>query len=193
MKKGILGGVIAVSLVVLAVLAIYLFAVRTSSSYRMQQLQTTVGFIEEHIETLEEQRGLLEESVTALREQSVVLKKRVRQIDAEIRSMRELLGNARSSSKVSLFSWRQFHFTTASGLMVIAFLLFIWVLHMALRRERPADEGGLVEEEVTGSPGDEPVPGSVLEEEFPATEGTESPPAEDSTPADPGEAEKIMN
>lgn len=186
MKKEYVAGLIAVLLVLSSTLALYIFVARTSSGQKATQFSDTVRFLGERVDSLERQRDLLAESASSLEEQATALKKRVRSIDAEIRNMREMLASAGGSDGSTAFSWRRLRITTASGLVIIAFLAFIWMLYGSSRRGDFDDEPSATEtaaEEESGA-GTDPVPGSVLEEEFSA-EGEASeelPPGEDEPP-----------
>ena len=170
MKKEYVAGLIAVLLVLSSTLALYIFVARTSSGQKATQFSDTVRFLGERVDSLERQRDLLAESASSLEEQATALKKRVRSIDAEIRNMREMLASAGGSDGSTAFSWRRLRITTASGLVIIAFLAFIWMLYGSSRRGDFDDGSSATEtaaEEESGA-GTDPVPGSVLEEEFSA-------------------------
>jgi len=192
MKKEYVAGLIAILLVLSSVLVLYIFVARTSSGQKVSRFTDTVRFLGERVDSLERQRDLLAESASSLEEQAAELKKRVRLIDAEILNMREMLASAGGSDGSTAFSWRRLQITTASGLVIIAFLAFIWMLYGSSRREDFDDthstEAAAVEAE--GDAGTDPVPGSVLEEEFTAREEVEppeeSPPGEDEP--DPSES-----
>jgi hypothetical protein len=177
MNRNALGGIVALSLIVTALMLGYIFVARTSSGYRMEHFSSTMAFFEERRDALERQRGLLQESAAALEEQSALLKKRVGQIDAEIENMSTRLKAERQDARTPFYSWRSFHFTTSSGLTVIAFLVFIWLLYLAVRK-RETDGAAI-------PPSESPGPGSVLEEEFPPA--VEEPPGEE-TPSEDSSA-----
>jgi len=185
MKRNILAGLIAILLVFSSVLVLYLFVARTTSGHTQQQFNETVRFLGERIDGLERQRDLLAEAAASLEQESAGLRKRVQQIDAEIQNMREILGSAKVSGGTALFSWERFHITPASGLIIVAFLAFIWMLYGASRREPAGDEPAPVM--AAAAEGDEnPEPGSVLEEEFPArAEVAEGEPEAEKTPEGP--------
>lgn len=189
MNRNALGGIVAFSLIITALMLGYIFLARTSSGYRMEHFTSTMSFFEDRIGALERQRSLLKESAAALEEQSALLKKRVGQIDVEIENMSTRLKEERQDAKTPFYSWKSFSFTTSSGLIVIAFLVFIWLLYSAVRK-REIDGA---EVPPSGSPG----PGSVLEEEFPpAAEQPpekEAPPEESGSPVsdDTGESEDV--
>ena len=192
MKKGYVAGLITVLLVLSSALVLYIFVARTSSGQKTTQFSETVRFLGERVDSLERQRDLLAESASSLEEQAAALKKRVRLIDAELRNMREILASAAGTDGGTAFNWRRLQITTGSGLVIIAFLAFIWMLYGSSRREDFDDthstEAAAVEAE--SDAGTDPVPGSVLEEEFTAREEVEppeeSPPGEDEP--DPSES-----
>jgi hypothetical protein len=206
MKKNVIGVVIFFSLLALAGLSMYIYAARTGSGYRMKEFHRTAGHLEDRISALEKQRDLLGETVTALEGQadailahSQELSRRIGQIDSELSNMKDLIGGAKKSVRTPIFSLRGFRVTAGSGIIIIAFLAFIWLLYTSLRSRSdegdPLSAGGGDDEDAR-----EPVPGSVLEEEFPPTpEGEEGPgcggtsdehqPGDDPTPAGEGGAE----
>lgn len=177
MKKEYVAGLIAVLLVLSSALVMYIFVARTSSGQKVSQFSDTVRFLGERVDNLEKQRDLLAESASTLEEQASELKKRVRLIDAEVRNMREMLASAAGTDGSAAFSWRRLQVTTASGLVIIAFLGFIWMLYGSSRREQADDPSApaavAAEDEDATAP--DPVPGSVLEEEFPAAAEAENP------------------
>jgi len=176
MNRNALGGIVAISLIITALMIGYIFLARTNTDYRMEQFTSTMSFIEDRIDALERQRGLLKESASALEEQSLLLKKRVGQIDAEIENMSTRLKAGIKEAKTPLYSWKSFRFTPSSGLTVIAFLVFIWLLYSAVRKR----EIGAAETRPSDSPG----PGSVREEEFPPA--VEQSPEEETSSQDSG-------
>jgi len=185
MKKEFVAGLIAVLLVISSALVLYIFVVRTSSGQKVTQFSETVRFLGERVDSLEKQRDLLSEAASSLEAESEGLKKRVRQIDAEIQNMREILTSAGTRPGTVAFSWRRFQVTTASGLVIVAFLAFIWMLYGTSKHDESGDEPPALEEtaEAGGEEENPPIPGSVLEEEFPAESGDEAreeaPPGED--------------
>jgi hypothetical protein len=185
MKKSIIAGFVAVLAVFSSVLVLYLFVARTTSGHRQHEFSETVRFLGERVDSLERQRDLLAEAAASLEQESVGLRKRVQQIDAEIQNMRQILGSAKVSSRTALFSWKRFHLTTASGLVIIAFLAFIWMLYAASKR-KDADAGPAEVADAAAAGDESPGPGSVLEEEFPAqAEESEEKLKTEETPEDP--------
>ena len=169
MKRSALGGIVAVSLILTALLLGYLYYARTSSGYRMQQHRYTMDFFDDRISSLERQRDLLRESTASLEEQTGVLNKRIQQIDVEIQNMRGRIDSEKKESGTSFYSWNRFRFTPSSGLIVIAFLVFIWLLYTTVRKKEPVEEEGLAEAAPAGSSVEsgELTSGSLREEEFP--------------------------
>jgi hypothetical protein len=166
MKRNIIAGLVAILLVFSSVLVLYLFVARTTSGHTQHRFNETVRFLGDRIDGLERQRDLLADAAGSLEQESAGLRKRVQQIDVEIQNMREILSSAKTSGRTPLFNWKRFHITPASGLIIVAFLAFIWMLYGASKRG-DADEGPAAVTDAAG--GDEsPGPGSVLEEEFPA-------------------------
>jgi outer membrane murein-binding lipoprotein Lpp len=191
MKKAVLGGIVSVLLIVTAVLAMYLLVAKSTSSFRLQEFDTTVAFMADRIDALEKQRDLLRSSAAAMEKEVGVLNKRVRQIDVEIQSMKDLVGSAKTSIKDPLFSWNGLRITAGSSVMMIAFLALIWLLYSAFIKSGTSGEDS--DDDLSPLPdadsevGAEPLPGSVLEEEYPLpseTAGAEIEPAEDESPVD---------
>jgi hypothetical protein len=200
MKRSVLGGIVSVLLIVTAVLVMYLFVARSTSSFRLQEYGTTVSFMADRIDALEKQRDLLKGSTAALEKEMGILNKRVRQIDIEIQSMKDLVGSAKSSIRHPLFRWDKMRITAGSSLLMIVFLGLIWLLYRVFIKDETSPEK---EDEgdsplpITGADADvdvdagvdaEPSTGSVLEEEYPLpseaagseTEATaEEPPVDD--------------
>lgn len=182
MKRSALGGIVAVSLILTALLLGYLYYARTSSGYRMEQHRYTMDFFDDRISSLERQRDLLRESAASLEEQAGVLNKRIQQIDVEIQNMRGRIDSEKKEAGKALYSWDRFRFTPSSGLIVIAFLVFIWLLYTTVQKKE-SDEG----EEVVGAAAarssveGDLSPGSLSEEEFPPEAESSDTPSE-STP-----------
>ena len=167
-KKSALGGILAVTLVLTVLLLGYLFLSRTSSGYRIQKHQYAMSFFEDRIGALEKQRDLLEESASSLEEEAALLRKRIGMLEVEVENMRARLRSEKEEAGTPFYSWGRFRFTTSSMLIVIAFLVFIWLLYSSSKN------GGAAKEPAAGVGGEEgePLPGgSVLEEEFPPSEG----------------------
>jgi outer membrane murein-binding lipoprotein Lpp len=193
MKKEAVAGLIALLLVLSSSLVLYLFVARTTSGQKVAELSDTVRFLGERVDKLEEQRDLLEASASTLETEAEGLRKRVRQIDAELQNMRELLSAAGKRAGAGSFSWRRLKITTGGGLVIIAFLAFIWMLYSASKDEENESDSALPQgAEESREPG-EPSPGSVLEEEFPPSGGEEpkeeAPPGEEPA-GDSGEEEE---
>ena len=90
-------------------------------------------------------------------------------MDVEIQNMRNRLDTEKKETGAPFYSWKRFRFTTSSGLIVIAFLVFIWLLYTTIRKDGSPEEEGIVEATPTlsGEEG-ELSPGSLREEEFPS-------------------------
>ena len=131
MKKTVLGGIVSVLLIMTAVLVMYLFVARTTSSFRLQEFDTTVAFMADRIDALEKQRDLLKSSAAVIEKETAVLNKRVRQIDVEILSMKDLVSSAKTSRKHPLFRWNKLRITAGGSVLMIAFLALIWILYNA--------------------------------------------------------------
>lgn len=198
MKKNILGASVFFSLLALAALSVYIYAARTGSGQRLRDFNRTAGFLEERVAALEKQRDLLSETAIALdgqastllsqseslRHQAEELSRRVRQIDGEITIMADLIGSAREAVRPRRFSIRGFRLNTGSGLVIIAFLAFIWLLYTSLRTRAAEEDAYLAGVDRIDGPDDAPVTGSVVEEEFPTVvPGDEEPPADEEEPA----------
>ena len=169
MKRGVLGAMVTVLLFLSAGLVIYVIAARTTSSYQLQQFDTTVGFLSDRVAALEKQRDLLDESATAMESHLTTMKKRIHQIDVEIGSMSELVGSAGKSVRTPSFNWRNIRLTTGSSILIIVCLVFIWMLYAVfVRKSAPREEGhDAVPPPPLPSEEREPADGSVLEEEYP--------------------------
>lgn len=172
MKKSVLGGIVSVLLIMTAVLIMYIFVTRTTSSFRLQEFDTTVAFMVDRIDALEKQRDLLKGSAAAIEKETAVLNKRVRQIDIEIQSMRDLVSSAKTAVKHPLFRWSNLRITAGSSVLMIAFLALIWVLYNAFIKsaappEKDDDEASPLPISDTDDTDTEPRTGSVLEEEYP--------------------------
>ncbi len=178
MNRSVLGGIIFFCVILSAALVFTIFAGRLSSDHRLRLYTDAMGTMSDRMESLEKQRSLLDESAAALEREAQALRKRANQIGVEIGSMRNILASADTEAKSPFFSLRGFRMTTASGLIVIAFLVFIWLLYTAVK----SPGGGLEEEVKEEEPA--PVPGSVREEEFPVapTAGETAPPAPEAEP-----------
>ncbi len=181
MKKSALGGILTVTLVMTVLLIGYLYLSRTSSGYRMQKHQYTMGFFGDRIDALGKQRDLLLESASDLEEQANLLRKRIHMMDVEIDNMRDRLVTERKDSRTPFYSLDRLRFTTSSGLIVIAFLVFIWLLYTSTGKGRAPDDG-----DGENLPGEGEVlhAGSVKEEEFQAR-GDEHPAAGPPSGVDP--------
>ena len=170
-KRTVLGGIVSVLLIVTAVLVMYLFVARTTSSFRIREFDNTVAFMADRIDALEKQRDLLKSSAAAVEKEVAVLNKRVRQIDVEIQSMKDLVGSAKTSTRYPFFRWDKFRITAGSSVVMIAFLVLIWFLYSAFIKDGASPENDV--DEASSPPvddaeaGEEPRPGSVLEEEYP--------------------------
>ena len=175
MNRSVLGGIIAFALVLAAALVMTVYAGRLSSGHRLRQYSDSFNVIEERVDALDKQRLLLEDSAVAMEKEASVLRKRAGQIEAEIRNMRDLISTGRKDVRAPFYSLRGYHFTAASGLLVIAFLLFIWMLYAAVR-----SRGTGLEDESAPADTGAPVPGSLSEEEFPAAAPGEKETGEDS-------------
>lgn len=162
-NRSVLGGIIFFCLILSGALVFTIFAGRLSSDHRLGLYTDAINTISDRMEALERQRALLEGSAAALEREAQSLRKRSDQIGVEIVSMREILSGADTEAKAPFYSLRGFHLTTASGLIVVAFLIFVWMLYTAVKK--PA-ESAAEDEERENPP---PVPGSVREEEFEAT------------------------
>ena len=170
-NRSVLGGIIFFCLILSAALVFTIFAGRMSTDHRLRLYTDAMGTMSDRMEALEKQRTLLEESASALEAEAQALRKRSNQIGVEIGSMRQILSGADEEARAPFFSLRGFHLSTASALIVIAFLLFIWMLYTAVKK--PGD--GLEEDEDAGER--PPVPGSVREEEFSAAPAAGAGPA----------------
>lgn len=196
MKRSALGGIVAVSLILTALLFGYLYYARTSSGYRMQQHRYTMDFFDDRISSLERQRDLLRESAESLEEQAGVLNKRIQQIDVEIQNMRGRIDSEKKEAGTSFYSWDRFRFTPSSGLIVIAFLVFIWLLYTTVRKKDSVEEEGHAEAAPAPSSVEgELTPGSLREEEFPpeaeaSDAGGESPPDAEAAGEEPSRAQE---
>jgi len=184
-KRSALGGILTVTLVMTVLLLGYLYLSRTSSGYRMQKHQYTMSFFGDRIDALGKQRDLLLESASDLEEQATVLRKRIHMMDVEIDNMRERLRSEKKDSRAPFYSLDRLRFTTSSGLIVIAFLVFIWLLYTSTGKAGAPDGG---RDEKTPAEGEVLAQGSVLEEEFQARSpaGSSEPPP-DAEPAVPEE------
>ena len=191
MKRTVLGGIVSVLLIMTAVLVMYLLVARTTSSFRLQEFNTTVAFMADRIDALEKQRDLLKSSAAAIEKEVAVLNKRVRQIDVEILSMKDLVSSAQTSTKHPLFRWNKLRITAGGSVLMIAFLVLIWVLYNAFIKSAasPEEDG----DETSPLPvadaeaGEEPRTGSVLEEEYPLpseSAGGDTEATEDASPVD---------
>ena len=170
MKKSMSGAVIFTLFVLLSGFIFYTLTTRTSNSFKSKEFENTVTLLEERIDSLEKYRGLIAESTSSIEQELDTLKRRSSQLDIEIGNLRDVAGSARSSVKSPHFRWRNFHLTTGSSLLIVAFLILIWLLFTAVSREsvkecdiNPPAEDPVHEDESAG----EPPPGNVNEEEYP--------------------------
>ena len=190
MKKSALDGVVAVLLIATAILLLYIFVVRTGSTYRLQQHNGTVVFLEDRISAFQEQRDLMRESSRAIEKDLALLNQRIQQLDVEIENMRSHLTSSKKSMKAPLFSLHNFRVSATTGLIVIALLVFIWVLYKMTGKD---DESGepLSKEEGSDQPREEPVLSAVVMAEKASTEDAAPDMAEEShsgsEPPPPGE------
>lgn len=191
MKRSALGGILTVTLVMTVLLLGYLYLSRTSSGYRMQKHQYTMSFFGDRIDALGKQRDLLLESASDLEEQANLLRKRIHMMDVEIDNMRERLFSEKKDSRTPFYSLDRLRFTTSSGLIVIAFLVFIWLLYTSAGKAGVPDDGG---DEMTPAGGEVLPESSVLEEEFQARSDAASPePPPDVEPEVPGDSAESLS
>ena len=197
MKKTVLGGIVPVLLIMTAVLVMYLLVARTTSSFRLQEFDTTVAFMADRIDALEKQRDLLKSSAAVIEKETAVLNKRVRQIDVEILSMKDLVSSAQTSTKQPLFRWNKLRITAGGSVLMIAFLVLIWILYNTFIKSAasPEDDDDEASPLPVADAGEEPRTGSVLEEEYPLpseSAGGDTEATEDESPVDnDGLAEEV--
>ncbi len=193
-KRTVLGGIVSVLLIVTAILVMYLFVARTTSSFRIREFDNTVAFMSDRIDALEKQRDLLKSSAAAVEKEMAVLNKRVRQIDVEIQSMKDLVGSAKTSIRYPFFRWDRLRITAGGSVVMIAFLVLIWLLYRAFIKDGASPE--CKDDEALPLPdageGAEAHPGSVLEEEYPlpSSDGETETPEDESHDEDDGSAEE---